>query len=198
MSVPMSLLAMLDERPMYGLEMKLEFDSRTGGIWPLNVGQVYTTVGRLERDELVRPLGESEEGQKLYEITEVGREALAAWFDRPSSTLTPARDELVLKLILAISKQGIDVPAVIQAERRAALEELQEYTRLKADVPAGDDLGWLILIDSLIFKAEGRVRWLDACEARITRHRQPQTLLRSDRPASPLLAERSHDREVLR
>lgn len=169
MSVRMSLLAMLDERPMYGLEMKREFEERTGGVWPLNVGQVYTTLSRLERDGCVGPDRE-EAGNKIYAITDRGRRRLIEWFAEPSCRDTPTRDELVIKLLLAIAKPAVDVAAVVQAERRSLLEQLQEYTRLKADPPADGDLEWLILLDSLIFKAEAQVRWLDVTEARIARH----------------------------
>jgi DNA-binding PadR family transcriptional regulator len=181
-SVPMSLLAMLDERPMYGLELRNEFETRTGGVWPLNVGQVYTTLGRLERDGLVTLIDE-EGGNKTYAITEDGRDHLASWFTRPARTPAPARDELVLKLLMALSRPGADVLAVIQAERRVHLERLQEFTRLKADAAGPDDLGWLFLLDSLIFKAEAGVRWLDACEARIARH--PRSAAPADAPAEP-------------
>lgn len=192
MSVPMSLLAMLDDRPMYGLEMKYEFEERTGGVWPLNVGQVYTTIGRLERDGLVG-LDREEAGNKVYAITVAGRGRLAQWFGELSRRETPSRDELVIKLLLAIAKTSIDVSAVVQAERRSLLEQLQEYTRLKADTPEHGDLEWLILLDSLIFKAEAQVRWLDACEARIARHdgdlpaRVPATTraLPTDEPVTP-------------
>lgn len=169
MSVPMSLLAMLDDRPMYGLEMKYEFEERTGGVWPLNVGQVYTTLGRLERDGLI-DLDHEEAGNKVYAITEDGRGRLTQWFDEPLGRETPSRDELVIKLLVAVAKNSIDVSSVVQTERRSLLEQLQQYTRLKADTPDRGDLEWLILLDSLIFKAEAQVRWLDACEARIARH----------------------------
>jgi DNA-binding PadR family transcriptional regulator len=166
MSVSMSLLAMLDERPMYGLELKNVFEESTGGVWPLNVGQVYTTIARLERDGLVT-LAEESDGQKLYAITDAGREEMAGWFGQPSRGASETRDEIVLK-------PTIDVVAVIQSERKALLQELQQYTRLKTDPPTGNDLSWEILLDSIIFKIEARVRWLDACETRIARSNRPE------------------------
>ena len=168
MSVPMSLLAMLSERPMYGLQMKDEFERRTGGVWPLNVGQVYTTLARLERDGYV-VMSENDDNHKTYTITDLGRARLDAWFTRPTRQVIPARDESVLKLILAIDHPDVDATDLIQVERKAALRRLQEYTRLKTDAGAEADLGWLMLIDSLIFKTESRVRWLDASEQRIAR-----------------------------
>jgi DNA-binding PadR family transcriptional regulator len=173
MSVGMSILAILNEGPSYGLELRNEFESRTGGIWPLNVGQVYTTIDRLERDELVRQTEEKEDGQKIYAITPAGRARLRDWFAGPGDAKPPARDELVLKLVMAARGNAVSPSSVIQAERKAALQLLQQYTRLKADATETTDLGWLFLVDSLIFQTEARVRWLDACEARIARAPAP-------------------------
>jgi DNA-binding PadR family transcriptional regulator len=169
MSVGMSLLAILEERPTYGLDLKNQFEARTGGIFPLNVGQVYTTLRRLQRDGLVetRSAEAAAESQKVYEITEAGRRQLADWFDRPAAAGSPSREELVLKLVMIARRDRTDAAGVIQNERRTAIELLQQYTRLKRDAPTDGDLGWLFLLDSLIFAAEARVRWLDSCEARL-------------------------------
>jgi DNA-binding PadR family transcriptional regulator len=168
-SVGLSLLAILVEAPAYGLELKAEFEKRTGGVWPLNAGQVYTTLDRLERDGLVRQSATGPDGQKIYEPTAAGRERLEAWFANPAELKAPPRDELVLKLVMALSSPGISVEEVIQSERKATLQLLQEYTRLKRDASPETDLGWLFLLDSLIYQAEARVRWLDTCESRIER-----------------------------
>ena len=172
MSVSMSLLAILDEGAAYGLQLRTEFEARTGGVWPLNVGQVYTTLDRLDRDGLVKLKAEQgPEGSKVYEITRDGRRHLADWFAHPSKSKAPSRDELVLKLIMVSSRDPSATTAVVQAERRAAIEMLQEYTRLKRDASEDADLGWLFLVDSLIFQTEARARWLDACEERLARRR---------------------------
>src|SRR5689334_24484595 len=104
MSVGMSLLAMLDEGASYGLALHDEFEARTGSIWPLNVGQVYATLGRLERDGLVRLQADaSTEAQKVYAITDAGRDRLRRWFRGPAGPgQAPARDELVLKLVMSV------------------------------------------------------------------------------------------------
>lgn len=169
MSISMSLLTILEEGPSYGLRLKQEFERRTGGVWALNVGQVYTTLDRLEREGLVRELEDGGvERQRLHEITPAGRERLSAWFGRAAER-SPGRDQLVLKLVMATRHAGVDTSAVIQAERRGAVELLQQYTRLKRDAPTEEDLGWAFLVDSLIFQAEARVRWLDVCEARLAK-----------------------------
>lgn len=184
MSVGMSLLALLDEEPTYGLRLKNEFEERTGGVWPLNVGQVYTTLGRLQRDGLVEVRNENEaEGQKLYEITDSGRAHLAEWFEGPSDGGAPSRDELVLKLVMVATRKNSEGVRVIQTERRKAVELLQSYTGLKRDAPSDADLGWLFLLDSLIFQTEARVRWLDSCEARL---QNMGTSAAADASVSPL------------
>jgi len=183
MSVSMSLLAILDERPSYGLQLRNEFESRTGGVWPLNVGQVYATLDRLERDELVALQPDpGPEGSKVYEITAGGRAHVEAWFAEPSQPKTPSRDELVLKLIMAASRDRAATSTVVQAERRASVELLQGYTRLKRGADDDADMGWLFLVDSLIFQAEARVRWLDACEERLARAKATDV---SPQPAAP-------------
>ena len=62
MSVRHALLALLSEGPKYGLQLRHEFEERTGEVWPLNVGQVYTTLQRLERDGLIESDGDGEAG----------------------------------------------------------------------------------------------------------------------------------------
>lgn len=188
MSVPMSLLSLLAEGPSYGLRLKQEFEERTGGIWPLNVGQVYASLDRLGRAGLVGEI-ESGDRQRLHEITDAGRARLAAWFSRPVDP-TPARDQLVLKLVMALHQPGVDPSAVIQAERRGAVELLQRYTLLKRDAEEGD-LGWLLLLDSLIFQIEARIRWLDACEARLAKAGR---ISASGAPAEPVPEPRRSER----
>jgi DNA-binding PadR family transcriptional regulator len=170
MSIAMSVLAILEEGPTYGLRLKNEFEARTGMMWPLNVGQVYSTLARLERDGLVRVVEEGPDGQKLYEVTKPGLDRLRSWFDTPTQMLPPARDELVLKLVMAVDRDGVALQDVIQAERRGAVELLQELTLLKRRGTPESDLGWAFVLDSLIFQTEARVRWLDDSEARLHRH----------------------------
>ncbi len=173
MSIRQGLLALLHEEPRYGYQLRAEFEARTGATWPLNVGQVYTTLARLERDGLVEPAGDAVAGHCVYVITAAGRAAVVNWFASPVlRTDPPPRDELAIKLALAVTVPGVDVRAVVQAQRTATLRALQEYTRLKAAAPAeptGSDLAWSLVLDSLIFAAEGEIRWLDSCESRLAR-----------------------------
>lgn len=174
MSVRQGLLALLEQGPMYGYQLRAEFETRTGATWPLNVGQVYTTLSRLERDGLVEPAGEDSEGHAVYRITSAGRAEVAQWFSTPVARTSPPRDELAIKLAMAVTVPGVDVRAVVQGQRTATIRALQDYTRLKARAGSGgglegSDLAWLLVLDSLVFAAEAEVRWLDHCEARLAR-----------------------------
>lgn len=172
MSVRQSLLAILDQGNCYGYQLKSEFDRRTGSTWPLNVGQVYNTLERLERDGLVeRTDGEAEE-QKNYRITAAGRIEVATWLGSPVIRTAAARDELAIKLAVAVTLPGVDIARVIQVQRGATLRSLQELTRTKNatdDPETAEQLAWLLVVDSLIFQAEAEVRWLDHSETRLAR-----------------------------
>ena len=146
----------------------------TGSTWPLNVGQVYTTLNRLERDGLVAGEGVDDEGHVVYRITDQGRDEVAAWFTTPVARTQPPRDELAIKLALAVTVPGVDVGTVIQRQRTATMTALLDYTRLKragraASRARPDDMAWSLVLDSLVFAAEAEIRWLDHCEARLRR-----------------------------
>jgi DNA-binding PadR family transcriptional regulator len=126
MSVRHALLALLSEGPKYGLQLRDEFEQRTGEVWPLNVGQVYTTLQRLERDGLVESDGDGEAGaQKSFRITKDGAAELSSWLRTPPDLSSPPRDELVIKVLVAIHVSGVDVHDVIQTHRRHVVELMQ-------------------------------------------------------------------------
>lgn len=173
MSIRHGLLALLHRGPMYGYQLRVSFEESTGGTWPLNIGQVYTTLTRLERDGLVRALPENDGGQRPYEITDAGRAELTAWFGTPISRTDRPRDELTIKLALAITTPGVDVSAVLRTQRTATMRALQEYTRLKAGADRPTDLAWRLVLDAMLFQAEAEIRWLDHCETSLVRYAPP-------------------------
>lgn len=173
MSIRHGLLALLKSGPRYGYQLRAAFEESTGASWPLNIGQVYTTLSRLERDGLVEPLPEEEGGQRPYQITEAGRAEVSRWFTTPVARTDRPRDELVIKLALALTTPGVDVPAVVQTQRTATMRTLQEYTRLKTRPASPAELSWRLVLDALIFQAEAEIRWLDHCEASLVRHCPP-------------------------
>ena len=172
MSIKHGLLALLEREPMYGYQLKNEFEASTGSTWPLNIGQVYTTLSRLERDGLVEPAGEpDEEGRVIYQLTDAGHAELTGWFATPVAASDRPRDELAIKVSLALTTPGVDVQQVVQSQRTATMRHLQELTRLKADANKQNDTAWLLVLDAMIFRAEAEVRWLDHSETRLARSR---------------------------
>ncbi len=174
MSVKQALLALLEQQPMYGYQLRAEFEHRTGATWPLNIGQVYTTLSRLERDGLVEGTAADDDGHVFYRVTPTGRTEVSTWFTTPVPRSQPPRDELAIKLALAVTVPGVDIGTVIQQQRSASMAALQDYTRLKRSGRAARptepaDIAWSLVLDSLVFDTEAEIRWLDHCEARLRR-----------------------------
>ncbi len=117
MSVRLGLLAILDQGSCYGYQLRTELDRRTGGIGPVNVGQIYNTLDRLEKSGLVRKAGVDAEAANYYTTTEAGRAAVRDWFGTASGW-----DDLPAKLALAMTLPGVDVAAIIRVQRAAAEE----------------------------------------------------------------------------
>jgi DNA-binding PadR family transcriptional regulator len=169
MSVRHALLALLSEGPKYGLQLREEFEARTGEVWPLNVGQVYTTLQRLERDGLIESDEAADEGpQKGFQITADGEQELSGWLRTPPDLSCPPRDELVIKVLVAMRLPGVDTAEVIQLHRRYLVELMQQWTRLKED-EAGLDLSFALVVDAELFRLDSVVRWLDTADGRIKR-----------------------------
>ena len=169
MSIRHALLALLSEGPKYGLQLRQEFEARTGEVWPLNVGQVYTTLQRLERDGLVASDDDADDGpQKDFRITPEGERELAAWLRTPPDLSAPPRDELVIKVLVALHLPGVSVHDVIQGHRRYIVQLMQEWTRLK-EYTADRDLGFALAVDAELYRLDSVVRWLDSAEGRIKR-----------------------------
>ncbi|HYN65536.1 MAG TPA: PadR family transcriptional regulator [Ornithinibacter sp.] len=182
MSVRSGLLALLAEGEKYGAQLRTEFEARTGGTWPLNVGQVYTTLDRLVRDGLVESGGQQDaDGRIAYRLTHAGHTALGTWWSTPVDRTSTPRDELTIKLALAVTAPDVDVQRVVQTQRTATLRHLHDLTKLKrkslgqtegvaeglADGENG--LAWLLVLEHLVFAAEAEVRWLDHVETMLAR-----------------------------
>jgi DNA-binding PadR family transcriptional regulator len=168
-SVRHALLALLSEGPKYGLQLRQEFEARTGEVWPLNVGQVYTTLQRLERDGMVEADDIAEEGpQKGFHITAEGKDELNNWLRTPPDLSSPPRDELVIKVMVAIRLPGVDVHEVIQVHRRYLVQLMQQWTRLKED-ESRLDLNFALVVDAELFRLDSLIRWLDMADGRLKR-----------------------------
>lgn len=170
MSVKNGLLALLAEEPRHCYALKSDFEERTGQAWAVNIGQVYSTLERLERDGLVMPDGEDDEGAgRTFRLTHVGRRELERWFAAPVLVDPPPRDELAIKLLLAVGAPQVDAEALIQRQRTALVSVLQRYMRQKELLHEDDELPAVLLHDALILNVEAQLHWLELCEARLRR-----------------------------
>jgi len=170
LSVRQSLLAILDQGPCYGYQLRAEFDRRTGSTWPLNVGQIYSTLDRLERDGLVVKGATDEQGHVYYAITPAGSGEVSTWLGSPVERDQGTRDELAIKLALAATLPGVDVATLIRTEREASAAQLQGLNRARyagADADGPEHVAWTLVVDSMIFATEAELRWLDHTEQRL-------------------------------
>lgn len=163
MSVRHCLLAILEQGPCYGYQLRTEFNRRTGSLWPLNVGQVYNTLERLERDGLVARAGADEQGHVFYRITDDGRADVRAWLDSPVVRV-PARDELTVKLAMIATLPGVDLADAMATQRSAAehrLRLLRSAQRRVEDASDSIEVAGILAFDAQVFHAEAEVRWLE-------------------------------------
>jgi DNA-binding PadR family transcriptional regulator len=171
MAVREGLLLLLAEQPRHGYELKTLFEQRTGELWQLNTGQIYTTLERLERDGLVEPTDEvaaADARRRAYRLTDAGRDETEAWLGAPLAPDTP-RDELVMKVLLvAASGDHTAALATIDGHRHELLARLQEVRRRQR--AAAPTLSARLVADALAVRAEADLRWLDLCVERLARH----------------------------
>ncbi|MGQ4271916.1 PadR family transcriptional regulator [Nocardiopsis changdeensis] len=170
MPVKHGLLALLSRGPATTYRLKKDFDLTTGRSWPLNTGQVSTTLRRLERDGLLeRAAGASDDDSaEPWRLTDAGRDELARWWLSPVSRKHQGRDELMVKLALAVVVPDVDVTALVQRQRSAMQRLLHDVTRARRAVEPGDLTARLVL-DHHIFTTEAELRWLDAVEGELAR-----------------------------
>jgi DNA-binding PadR family transcriptional regulator len=163
-----SLLALLSEGPKYGLQLLEEFELATGYVWPLNSGQVYTTLDRLQRAGLIDRENSKKRGrQRQFRITAQGTNELKRWTSTLGDLALPTRDESVLKVLIALrgsTDEGLDV---IRVQRGYLVEAQQQWTRLRGETRTGLHLG--LLIDAVLAQLQWRARWLDAAEGQFKR-----------------------------
>ena len=159
------LLALLANGPAHGYELKQAMEQQFGSVLPpLNAGQIYTTLSRLERDGLVDDDPVAQNGRpnkRVYQLTEAGRMELRGWV----ADATPAarlRDDFFVKLVLAPAAGIADPLELIDRQRAAYLQALRELD----DAATGDDVSAL-LVEGAALRLEADLKWLDLCEQRM-------------------------------
>jgi DNA-binding PadR family transcriptional regulator len=175
MSVKHAMLALLSRRPSTTYQLRKDFDLSTSQTWPLNIGQVSTTLQRLHRDGLVVRDSETDDytsSPEPWQLTELGRDELNIWWHSPVLREHRGRDELVIKFSLAVLVPGVDVVGLVQRQRSAMQRMMHDVTRARRDV-AVDDLAARLVLDNHIFTIEAELRWLDSVEESVARANLP-------------------------
>ncbi|MGH3649468.1 MAG: PadR family transcriptional regulator [Acidimicrobiia bacterium] len=186
MGVKEGLLALLGDGPRHGYQLKLDLEAATGEGVTVNVGQIYSTLQRLERDGLVEQGSGDHEGRIVYEVTPAGREAVARWAADPEDLAAAGRDEISIKVLLSLFIGGLDPHQVIEAQRRATMGLLQDLTRLRTG-DEGGDLAWQLHLDRLMYSAEAELKWLDRVEERLQTAQASKRSSRADAPSEEVV-----------
>lgn len=168
MGVREGLLALLHEGPSHGYQLRADLEAAVAGLWSVNIGQVYTTLQRLERDDLVVAAGDADaDGKVPYRLTDDGRAEVTAWLARAQPRRDDVRDELVLKVLLARRSGLLDPQEVIDAQREATMQALQGFTQRRQRLDPDRGLEELLALDRLALRARAELDWLDLVEQRL-------------------------------
>ncbi|KJS55444.1 PadR family transcriptional regulator [Streptomyces rubellomurinus] len=165
MSVPLTLLGLLEREPSHGYDLKRDYDTFFSRGKPLPYGQVYSTLGRLARDGKI-VAGEAEPGdgpdRKRYVITETGATEFETWLQEPVAPEPTLQSVLFTKVVLALML-GRDAELYLDTQRAAHLRRMRELTELRRSGPLVDAL----LADHGLFHLEADLRWIDLTVARL-------------------------------
>jgi DNA-binding PadR family transcriptional regulator len=163
-------LALLASGPAHGYELRQAFEESFGGLLPpINAGQIYTTLGRLERDGLVAGDDVAQNGRpnkRVYALTDEGRDVLAEWIAEPAPG-TKLRDDFFVKLVLAGLTGVADPRALIERQRREYLQSLRDLDRLAAERGGAGDTAVDLLIEGAALHLQADLTWLDLCDQRL-------------------------------
>ncbi|MFI1466500.1 PadR family transcriptional regulator [Streptomyces wuyuanensis] len=160
------LLALLSRGPAHGYELKQDLEQLLGAAYPQpNVGQIYVTLGRLEKSGLIE--GEevaqsSRPNKKIYRLTDAGTEALRAWFEDTADE-PRVRDDFFMKLALAPRTGLADQIALINKQRREYLNTMRNLSKLSATEDRDNRIAHL-LIEGAMLHLQADLDWLERCQ----------------------------------
>ena len=168
------LLGLLAKEPAHGYELKRLLDERLGQLSPpVNIGQIYTTLRRLERDGLVSSAEVSQPDRpdkRVFELTAQGRDHLGQWLAETTVDVR-VREPVFLKLVVAMSGGGPDPLALVDRHRRALLRRLREVQILEdPDARPVERMA----VEGAVLHLQADLRWLEVCEQLLTRNQRDE------------------------
>ena len=170
MSLKYGILGLLAEQPLHGYEVKTRFEELLGGTWEVNIGQVYATFQRLERDDLIEAVGErGDRGKLAYRLTDTGRQSLEEWLEaRDGRAAADARREVSLVELLLGNRLGNgSLERLLSRQRSVQLERLKDLTELEDRASRENQRGVALMLRGAILHTEADLQWLDQCSADI-------------------------------
>jgi len=174
MSVKFAMLGILAEKDLHGYELKSSFDEKVGEFWSLNYGQIYTTLDRLEKEDLVthdRQAQDRRPDRKIYSITRKGREELDEWLSTPVGKVRALRDEFFIKLVFMDKHDPAPVLELIEKQKALYLKQMTRLTHRKVTLKKkpydSDTLTTELLMDAGLLHAEADIKWLTLCAEKI-------------------------------
>jgi DNA-binding PadR family transcriptional regulator len=164
MSLKFGLLGLLAQEPLHGYEVKQRFEEMLGGTWEVNIGQVYTTLQRLERDGLIEPAGErGERGKHAYRLTAAGHLVLDDWLEHPETEPQLLREETYVKLLLTNRLANGNLGTLLTRQRRVYLQRLRDLAVLEERAGREGRRDLALLVRGAILHTEADLAWVDIC-----------------------------------
>ena len=172
MSLRFGILGLLAEKPAHGYEVKTRYEDMLGGTREINIGQVYTTLQRLERDGLIEAEGDrGDRGKQDYRITDGGREALHTWLANPNEEPQQLNEEIYVKILLGSRLGNSSLDSLLSGQRRIYLQKIRDLSELEQRARRQSRVVLALLARGAIIHAEAELKWLDFAEAEM-RNRQ--------------------------
>lgn len=160
MSVKHAILTLLCSKPRHGYEIKTGFDELVQKTWPLNPGQVYTTLDRLERDGLIESPGQDEKDRKLYSITDKGHKEVYEWLDHPVER-SLLKDEFYFKWLCARRMEKELESRLIDQQKVLIVKEILHLTKFKQQLKQMGQEDMELLIEGALLHLEADMKWLE-------------------------------------
>jgi DNA-binding PadR family transcriptional regulator len=164
MSLKFGVLGLLADQPLHGYEIKTRYEALFGGAWELNIGQVYTTLQRLERDGLIDALGErGDRGRQRYELTGPGKSALQNWLSEPEAEPQQLRQDIYLKLLLISRLANGNLESLLARQQRVYLQRLRDLSEIERDARRQGRNDLVLLVQGAILHTEADLKWIEVC-----------------------------------
>jgi DNA-binding PadR family transcriptional regulator len=172
MSLKFGVLGLLGEQPLHGYQVKQRFEDLLGGTWEVNIGQVYQTLQRLERDGFVEASGDrGERGRQAYRLTEAGRQAFDEWLGDPEQQPQVLREEVYIKLALLGRHADGRLELLLDQQRRVYLQRLRDLADQERSARSAGRSELALLFKGAQLHTEADLKWLDACAEEIGRRK---------------------------